>query len=298
MRTLDAILGLAPALVLPLVVTGCAASPPPKELIDARAAYAAAQQGPAQKEKPAEVHVARQSLEQAETAFKDDPDAPRTKDLAYIAVRKAQLAEAIARASLTQKERDAALAEILSLESDAAKRAQAELASTKSALEKSKDQLEHEKEALAREKALREAAEKKAAALMADLNRIAAVKQEPRGTVITLAGGVLFRTGESTLLPAAMVQLNQVADAILKGNPDSNITVEGHTDAQGSLKDNEVLSQKRADAVREHLVAHGIAKDRIKAVGRGPSVPVASNDNSEGRANNRRVELIVEPPKK
>src|SRR5207253_1915394 len=116
-----------------------------------------------------------------------------------------------------------------------------------------------------------------------------AVKQEPRGTVITLAGGVLFRTGESTLLPAAMVQLGQVAEALLKGNPDSNITVEGHTDSQGPVKANEELSQKRAEAVRDFLIQKGIAKDRIKAVGRGPSVPVASNDNAEGRANNRRV---------
>jgi outer membrane protein OmpA-like peptidoglycan-associated protein len=115
--------------------------------------------------------------------------------------------------------------------------------------------------------------------------------------VITLSGSVLFASNESTLLPAAMVKLNEVADALIKGNPDSNITVEGHTDSQGQRQYNMDLGEKRAKAVRDQLVSRGVAADRIKAVGVGPDRPVADNKTAEGRANNRRVEIIVEPTK-
>ena len=68
---------------------------PPKELVDARAAYQSASKGPAAQQSPAELHVAKQSLDQAERSFNDDGDTPQTKDYAYIAIRKSQLAEAL-----------------------------------------------------------------------------------------------------------------------------------------------------------------------------------------------------------
>jgi outer membrane protein OmpA-like peptidoglycan-associated protein len=131
---------------------------------------------------------------------------------------------------------------------------------------------------------------------MADLQKIAAVKQEPRGMVITLSGEVLFASNQSTLLPSAVAKLDEVADALTKGNPDANLTVEGHTDSQGQHDYNMLLSQRRADAVKSQLVSHGVAADRIKTVGIGPDRPIADNKSAEGRANNRRVEIVVEPP--
>src|SRR6478672_11538636 len=95
------------SLVSILVLVGCGSTLPPKELVDARAAYQTATKGPAAQQSPAELHVAKQALDQAERSF-DDGDTPVTKDLSYIAVRKSQLAEASARALLAQKERDAA----------------------------------------------------------------------------------------------------------------------------------------------------------------------------------------------
>jgi outer membrane protein OmpA-like peptidoglycan-associated protein len=280
---------VAPLLVAPLLA-GCGSTLPPKELIDARAAYQAAARGPAAQQAPAELHVAKQSLDQAERSFNDDGDSPQTKDYAYIAIRKAQLAEASARALIAQKDKDAAEREAQNLTIEQLRTAQKELSSTKQSLEKTQDQL-------AAEKAAREAAEKKAAQALADLQKIAAVKQESRGMVITLSGSVLFASNEATLLPAAMIKLNEVADALIKGNPDANITVEGHTDSQGTRQYNMELSKKRADAVREQLISRGVAADRIKAVGIGPDRPVADNKTPEGRANNRRVEIIVEPTK-
>jgi outer membrane protein OmpA-like peptidoglycan-associated protein len=281
---------VALSFVLAPVVTGCSDTLPPKELVDARAAYQTASKGPASQQAPAELHVAKQSLDQAEHSFADDGVSPQTKDFAYIAIRKAQLAEASARALLAQKEKEAAERELAQVREDQLRSAQKELTSTKHSLEKTQDQL-------AAEKLAREAAEKKYAQALADLQKIAAVKQESRGTVITLSGSVLFASNESTLLPAAMVKLNEVADALIKGNPDANIVVEGHTDSQGKRDYNMELGKKRAEAVRDQLVSRGVAADRIKAVGVGPDRPVAENNTAEGRANNRRVEIIVEPPK-
>jgi outer membrane protein OmpA-like peptidoglycan-associated protein len=287
MRTI----GLSLAAVLGLVAVGCATPLPPKELVDARAAYQTASKGPAAQQNPAELHVAKQALDQAERSFNDEGDAPQTKDFSYVAIRKSQLAEASARAALALKEREAAEREAQNLQTDQLHKAQSELASTRSNLEKTQDQL-------TREKAAREEAEKKAAQAMADLQKIASVKQESRGMVITLSGSVLFPSNESTLLPGAMLKLNEVADALIKGNPDAAITIEGHTDSQGQRQYNMDLGQKRADAVKAQLVARGVAADRIKTVGVGPDRPIADNKTAEGRANNRRVEIIVEPAKK
>lgn len=273
-----------------LALVGCGSTLPPKELVDARAAYQSAAKGPAAQQSPAELHVAKQSLDQAERSFNDDGDTPQTKDFAYIAIRKSQLAESTARAAIAQKDREAAEREAQNLTGEQLRKAQSELASTKGHLEKTASELE-------REKIARAEADKKLAQAMADLQKIAAVKQESRGMVITLSGSVLFASNESTLLPAAMVKLNEVADALIKGNPDANITVEGHTDSQGQRQYNMDLGEKRAKAVRDQLVSRGVAQDRIKAVGVGPDRPVADNKTAEGRANNRRVEIIVEPAK-
>ena len=278
------------SLVSMLVLVGCGSTLPPKELVDARAAYQSAAKGPASQQSPAELHVAKQALDQAERSFNDDGDSPVTKDFSYIAIRKAQLADASARAALAVKEKEAAEREAANLTQEALSKARGELASTKNNLEKTQSDLEREKRA-------REEAEKRAAQAMADLQKIASVKQESRGMVITLSGSVLFATNESTLLPAAILKLNEVADALIKGNPDANIVVEGHTDSQGQRQYNMELAQKRADAVRDQLVARGVAADRIKTVGVGPDRPIADNKTAEGRANNRRVEIIVQPTK-
>ena len=76
------------------------------------------------------------------------------------------------------------------------------------------------------------------------------------------------------------------------------MVVEGHTDSQGSAASNQELSDKRAQAVRDYLVSRGIAADRVKSQGFGPGRPIGENTSAEGRANNRRVEIVVQPSKK
>jgi outer membrane protein OmpA-like peptidoglycan-associated protein len=135
--------------------------------------------------------------------------------------------------------------------------------------------------------------EKRTADALAELAKLAAVKEEERGLVVTLSGGVLFRSAESTLLSSAQVKLDQVAKALLAIRA-RNLIVEGHTDSQGSTSYNQGLSQRRADAVRDYLVQRGYPADRIQTRGKGEESPIATNASPEGRANNRRVEIIVE----
>jgi len=102
----------------------------------------------------------------------------------------------------------------------------------------------------------------------------------------------LFASNVSTLLPAAQDRLNRVADALLT-TKERKLIVEGHTDSQGSSGYNQELAQRRADVVRSYLISRGYSGDLIQAVGIGEDRPVTTNDNAEGRANNRRVEIVV-----
>jgi outer membrane protein OmpA-like peptidoglycan-associated protein len=118
-----------------------------------------------------------------------------------------------------------------------------------------------------------------------------AAKDEERGMVITLSGNVLFRSNDSTLLPGAQTRLNDVAYALVaKAHA---VVVEGYTDSRGSQTKNVELSQRRADSVRTYLVSRGVPGETISAKGMGPDRPVADNTSAEGRANNRRVEIVI-----
>lgn len=287
MRTSNDTKVLIGSVLVALAAVACGPTIPPRELADARTQYEMTARGPAASESPAQLHTAKTALDQAERAFSEDGDKPAVRDKAYVALRKTQLADASARLQLAQKAKTAADLEAQQYQVDTLKRTQSDLASSQQNLAKTQEQLD-------REKIARQEAEKKQAQAMADLQKVASVKQEVRGMVITLSGSVLFATNEATLLPAAMVKLNEVAEALTKGNPDANITIEGHTDSQGARDHNMGLAQRRADAVKAQLVSRGVASDRIKAVGVGPDRPVADNKSAEGRANNRRVEIIVE----
>jgi outer membrane protein OmpA-like peptidoglycan-associated protein len=111
--------------------------------------------------------------------------------------------------------------------------------------------------------------------------------------VITLSGSVLFASDQAELLPEAQTKLSQVADALMS-TKERNILVEGYTDSRGSAAHNLDLSQRRADAVRTFIISRGYEADKMQARGIGKESPVASNASAEGRANNRRVEIVVE----
>ena len=103
---------------------------------------------------------------------------------------------------------------------------------------------------------------------------------------------VEFATGTSTLSAASQSKLDDVAATLVK-NDHLNFEVAGHTDSVGNHARNVSLSQRRADAVRLYLVNKGVAENRLSAKGYGPDKPAASNDTADGRASNRRVELVI-----
>jgi len=277
-------------LLLALAATaGCAASMPPQDLVTARATYDRVSHGPTAQSDPAEVHAASESLDRAEQSFAKDGDTVHTRDLAYVADRRAQIAEARGTARVASAQEQQTL-------SDMHARQTATVQATSAQLGRANMQLEMQGQQLSAETQRRADAEKRAAQAAADLAAIASVKQDPvRGMVITLAGGVLFVSNKSDLLPSAQVKLAEVADALTKNDTTSKIVVEGHTDSQGGATYNQDLSQRRAQAVRDFLVTKGVAADRVTATGFGLTRPVADNTSAEGRANNRRVEIVVSP---
>ena len=103
---------------------------------------------------------------------------------------------------------------------------------------------------------------------------------------------VYFDTASATLKPESMKQLEQLA-VVLKAFPAVAISVEGHTDSTGDAATNKTLSAERAVAVEQALERMGIDDVRVTSVGYGPGKPVASNDTEDGRAQNRRVEVVV-----
>lgn len=103
--------------------------------------------------------------------------------------------------------------------------------------------------------------------------------------------GIHFETGKATILPDSENVLNEIVK-MLQDNPDVKVSVEGHTDSVGAAASNQALSEKRAQAVVAWLSSHGIDAARLKAKGWGASKPVDENNTEDGRAKNRRVELV------
>ena len=111
-------------------------------------------------------------------------------------------------------------------------------------------------------------------------------------TVVTLPEAVLFDFGSSELRPEAQAALAGVVE-LFRQQPTAKAEVAGHTDSVGSAAFNQSLSQHRAAAVVDWLVAHGVPRDRLHPVGYGASRPVAGNATDDDRRRNRRVELTL-----
>jgi len=127
--------------------------------------------------------------------------------------------------------------------------------------------------------------------LIARLNRVLPTRETERGIVAEIAG-VQFAIGKATLNDDARQALARFA-GIVGVYPSMKFRVEGHTDITGSAEFNRDLSFKRASTVRDFLITQGVSNSSIDVEGLGPDRPVASNDTTEGRARNRRVEIIL-----
>lgn len=129
-----------------------------------------------------------------------------------------------------------------------------------------------------------------AEALRAQMEALQAEKTE-RGMVLTL-GDVLFDVNKADLKPAGVRTVRRLSDFMLQYE-DRRVRVEGYTDSTGAESYNQDLSERRAMAVRDALLAEGIARSRVEVIGYGEAYPVASNETSAGRQQNRRVEIVI-----
>ena len=267
--------------------SGCASSAPPAELVNAQSAYDLASKGPATHFDPADLQTAHETLVSAERSFDKDGDSPETRDIAYAAQRHAELADVKGRTAAALQQNRQAVTEM-----QAARDGQAQ--ATAQQLTQAREQIATQGLELQSQGQLLQDAEKRAAQASAELARIASVKNDARGMVITLSGAVLFATGQSALLSPARSKLSEVANVLNQQDKGARIRIEGYTDSVGTQAANEKLAQDRADSVKSFLASHGISSDRMEAVGMGPANPLADNASPEGRADNRRVEIIVQ----
>lgn len=183
-------------------------------------------------------------------------------------------------------------------QSDAAK-AQADMAANQvasaSAIAAAQDDADHSRQIAQQAQQNEHQADSDKAAMRAQLseqlNKVLETRDSARGLIVSMSD-VLFDTGEYSLKPGAREKLAKVA-GILIAYPGLNTQVGGYTDNVGGDEMNQKLSQNRADAVRDYLVAQGVSANSLSAKGFGNALPVASNDSSSGRQANRRVELVV-----
>ena len=247
------------------------------------------------------------SQAQADDATRQKNQAESDTAAALAAKTQAQSDESAALAAKTQADADAATAQAAKVqaESDAARarteatdaqaataQARSDMAANQatSAAALSASQADADKSRLAVQQAETDKAAMRAK-LSEQLNSILQTRDTARGLIVSMSD-VLFDTGKYSLKPGAREKLAKVA-GILLAYPGLNIEVGGYTDNVGGDSMNQTLSENRASSVRDYLVQQGVATGSVSSRGFGNTLPVASNDNSAGRQQNRRVELLV-----
>ena len=220
---------------------------------------------------------ARIAAEQAAAAAQAKSEA-ETKAAAEAAVAK-QRADQEAAAAKQRADEEAARQAELAAAKQAQMKAEADAANTK------------EQAAQAEAERARKAAADLRAQLLEQLNRVLVTTDTPRGLIVNM-GDVLFDFGKFALRPEAKQLLSKLA-GILLAHPGLHLAIEGHTDNVGSDQVNQVLSEKRADGVRDYLISQGLPEASITAMGFGKASPIASNDTAAGRQQNRCVQIVV-----
>lgn len=252
-----------------ILATGCAGTPDKvAQLEDARAAYTRANSDPTiAKHAAIELDDAKKSLNIAEKSWENGDKKNIVEHYAYIADQQVAIAE---HRSLTIENTE-------------------KLKAMK--MERQQAQLDVRADEIERARLRAEEMAAKAAELQKQMAELQAT-QTDRGMVLTL-GDVLFDLNQATLKAGSEAKLAKVAQ-FMNEYPDKRVVIEGHTDSTGDDSYNQNLSARRAEAVQLALVLKGVQSNRIVTRGLGEAIPVASNDSSVGRMQNRRVEIIFE----
>ena len=280
--------GGALALAATLALAACGTRSPLTALEEARSQVNSTAANPdVARRAPLELKSATDTLARADRAWRDDGDEAEARHLAYLARQRAETASSLTRARAADDQMKDASAQADRLRLDARTR---EAEAARSQAEAARGQARAAQAQVGAAQAQAQQANARAAALEAQLKELQA-QQTERGLLVTL-GDVLFEFGKAQLLPTAGPRLDQLAD-FLKQYPDRKLLIEGHTDSVGSASANQTLSERRAQAVQQALTMRGVDPGRITTRGYGKSFPVASNATPEGRALNRRVEVVI-----
>jgi outer membrane protein OmpA-like peptidoglycan-associated protein len=215
-------------------------------------------------------------------AVRDRDDADRKKHEAEEAARRAQGAQANAEADSDRNRAAAAASDQQALD---AKNAQASAEA-----DSDRNRAAAASADLRTQDAVRDREELRAK-LLRQFNLILETRDTARGLVVNMSD-VLFDSGQYTLRPLAREKLAKISGIVL-AYPTLMLAVEGNTDSVGTEEFNQTLSEKRAESVRGYLTKQGVPESSTTAAGFGKTRPIASNDTSDGRQQNRRVELIV-----
>ena len=270
----------------------------PLELYQANNALRIAQAAGAEKYAP---DIMREAMEDLKNASDLDANkkGDRKMEITYArqAVERAEDARLVTlRAQAAERQRDAqdakreaqAQAQQSELEAERAKAAQAqadaERARAEADAEASRARAAEASKSAENANAVREK-------LRDQLNSVLATSETARGLIVNMSD-VLFDTGKYSLKPNTQISLAKVA-GILQAYPGLKLQVEGYTDSVGGEAYNQKLSENRADAVRDFLLAQGVSHDNITSTGYGESHPAADNNTASGRSQNRRVQLVV-----
>ena len=293
---------LCTSLIAVGLLAACASTAPLPALESARTAVNTAAGDPAVNQyAQLELKQATDALAKADRQWADDHDASETNHLAYLATQRAEIATNTARsrqldANIKQAggAADRIRLEARTQEADQARmRADAQARNAQLAQQQalSAEQRAAQQQANATAAmAQASAAQDQVRALQAQLRDMEA-QQTERGLLVTL-GDVLFAFNKADLTPQAAPRLDKLA-GFLRQFPDRRLLIEGYTDSVGSDGYNQELSQRRAQSVRDALVQRGVDTSRITARGYGKAHPVADNASPEGRAMNRRVEIVI-----
>ena len=270
----------------------------PLELFEANNAIRIAQQTGAEKYAPEIMKEAMQDLQNATDIDRSKkPDRKMEITYARQAVQRAEDARLVTlRKQASERQYNAELAkrnaqnqsQQAQLQAEQARAAQAEADAERARAEA--QAAEAQARAVAASKSANDANQVRER-LRAQLNSVLATSETARGLIVNMSD-VLFDTGKYTLKPDTKISLAKVA-GILQAYPGLKLQVEGYTDSVGSDEYNQKLSENRADAVRDFLITQGVQTENITATGYGKAKPVADNSTSQGRAQNRRVQLVV-----
>jgi outer membrane protein OmpA-like peptidoglycan-associated protein len=234
-----------------------------------------------------EITYARQAVQRAEdaritTLRKQAEEKSVNQELAK---NQAQDQAAMAQAEAAKAQAQAQQAQAEAAQAAAAKaQADAERAKAEADAERAKAQADAANKSAQDANAVRER-------LRGQLNSVLQTSETARGLIVNMSD-VLFDTGKYTLKPGTQISLAKVS-GILQAYPGLKVQVEGYTDSTGSPDFNQKLSENRAGAVKDFLVSQGVSINNITAIGYGEAKPVADNSTASGRAQNRRVQLVV-----